>query len=184
MTQLELAEELNYSDKAISKWERGESLPDIAVLKYTADFFNVSVDYLIEEDHTKSEEKPSAKTKLSRRNCAIITSLAVMTVWLIATAVFSFLLKVAPHVTNGWTAFIYAVPCSAVVLLIFNSIWGENKKLNYLYVSLIVWTVLASVYMTCLLFFDFNFWTLFLIGVPAQIIILLWSGLRFNKVRR
>ena len=32
LTQLQLAEKLNYSDKAVSKWERGESLPDVAVL--------------------------------------------------------------------------------------------------------------------------------------------------------
>ena len=32
LTQAELAERLNYSDKAVSKWERGESLPDIAVI--------------------------------------------------------------------------------------------------------------------------------------------------------
>ena len=32
MTQTELAEMLNNSDKAVSKWERGESVPDISVL--------------------------------------------------------------------------------------------------------------------------------------------------------
>ena len=32
LTQLELAERLNYSDKAVSKWERGEGLPDVLVL--------------------------------------------------------------------------------------------------------------------------------------------------------
>ena len=41
MTQSELAEKLNYSDKAISKWERGESIPDITVLKALADLFGV-----------------------------------------------------------------------------------------------------------------------------------------------
>ena len=32
MTQAGLAEKLNYSDKAISKWERGESVPDVLIL--------------------------------------------------------------------------------------------------------------------------------------------------------
>ena len=32
-TQMELAERLHYSDKAVSKWERGESLPDVVILK-------------------------------------------------------------------------------------------------------------------------------------------------------
>jgi transcriptional regulator with XRE-family HTH domain len=41
MTQAELAGILNYSDKAISKWERGESLPDVSVLKQIAEVFGV-----------------------------------------------------------------------------------------------------------------------------------------------
>ena len=56
MTQIELAEKLNYSDKAVSKWERGESIPDVIVLKTIADLFGVSLDYLLEEDH---EHKPA-----------------------------------------------------------------------------------------------------------------------------
>ena len=40
-TQLELAERLNYSDKAVSKWERGESLPDVTILKQIADLFEL-----------------------------------------------------------------------------------------------------------------------------------------------
>ena len=41
LTQAELAARLNYSDKAVSKWERGESMPDITVLKEIADLFSV-----------------------------------------------------------------------------------------------------------------------------------------------
>lgn len=44
LTQAEFAERLNYTDKAISKWERGESIPSIDVLKQIADMFNVKVD--------------------------------------------------------------------------------------------------------------------------------------------
>ena len=51
LTQIELAEKLSYSDKAVSKWERGESTPDITVLKAIADIFSVTVDYLISENH-------------------------------------------------------------------------------------------------------------------------------------
>ena len=52
LTQLELAEKLNYSDKAVSKWERGESTPDVAVLTHIADLFGVPLDYLVREDHS------------------------------------------------------------------------------------------------------------------------------------
>lgn len=52
MTQAALAEKLNYTDKAVSKWERGESVPDVAVLRDIADLFGVTVDYLLRQDHT------------------------------------------------------------------------------------------------------------------------------------
>ena len=42
-TQLTLAEKLNYSDKSVSKWERGESLPDIFILTQIADLYDITV---------------------------------------------------------------------------------------------------------------------------------------------
>lgn len=84
MTQLELAEKLNYSDKAISKWERGESLPDVAVLKNIADIFLVSVDYLLEQTHKKIAP-PSARTTARKRRRGVITWLGVLLVWMVAT---------------------------------------------------------------------------------------------------
>ena len=47
MTQIELAEKLNYSDKAVSKWERGESVPDVLTLMHLADQFGITVNDLV-----------------------------------------------------------------------------------------------------------------------------------------
>lgn len=44
LTQKELSEKIHYSDKVISKWECGESYPDVIALKKLSDFFNVSID--------------------------------------------------------------------------------------------------------------------------------------------
>ena len=71
-TQLELAEKINYSDKTVSKWERGESLPDIIVLKKIADIFEVTLDYLVEEEHNEKPITREMKDKNFRRNCYII----------------------------------------------------------------------------------------------------------------
>ena len=78
LTQAELAEKLNYSDKAVSKWERGESMPDIEVLKQIADLFGVSVDYLLSETHDKSE--PDIP-RLMRRNRLIISGELAISLW-------------------------------------------------------------------------------------------------------
>ena len=172
MTQLELADSLNYSDKAISKWERAEALPDVTVLKQIADMFGVSVDYLLAV-HSDTPVTKKGKNKL------IISLLSVMLVWLVATFIFVELL-ITGSVLPAAYVFIYAVPASAVVGLVFNSIWGK-RKLNYLIISVMVWTLILSVYLTLLSLVTSNLWHLFLLGIPAQIIIILWSYLSTPK---
>ena len=61
MTQAELGEQLNYSDKSISKWERGEAIPDAAVLKRMSEIFGVTVDYLLDE-HDAGQAAPTCAT--------------------------------------------------------------------------------------------------------------------------
>ena len=176
LTQAEFAEKLNYSDKAISKWERGESVPDIATMKIIADMFGVSVDYLLEEDHTKSDALIETLKRDRKRNHVIITLLSFMLVWLLATIAFVSLTYV-PSVISPWHSYVYALPISVVVLLVFNCIWGI-RKWTFVFVSLLVWTLLAMIFV---IGFGSISWTIFLIGVPAQIIVLLWSSIKMRK---
>ncbi len=173
LTQAQLAEKLNYSDKAVSKWERGESLPDVAVLKSIAEILGVTVDYLLESDHQKAELKKAAISRKKFRQRAIITSMCVMLVWLVATVVF-FILDTVTHLNQHWLCFIYAAPISFAVWLIFNSIWF-NPRRNYLIISALLWTTLGSLFIT---FLWLKLWLLFIVGIPAQIIIFLWSGMQ------
>ena len=176
MTQLDLASRLNYSDKAVSKWERGESLPDVATLKTIADIFSVTVDYLLQEEHPQEEAASLQYSKRQHRNHAIITAMSSMLVWLIATFVFVNIDLISKDFRRHWLIFVYAVPVTAIVLLVFNSIWGR-RKLNFLIISIEVWSLLAAVYLTAL---PYNLWLIFFIGIPAQIIICLWAGLRLK----
>lgn len=175
-TQTELAEKLNYSDKAVSKWERAESLPDITVLKRLADLFLVSVDYLLEEDHKTPKGQPHSASKLSTRNHIIITSLSTMLVFLIATVVFVVLGLLSVDLPI-WMAYVYALPAAAIVLIVFNSIWGR-RVFNFVFITLLVWSILLCIYAS---FPKDDIWLIFLIGIPAQIIILLWG--RLKKIR-
>ncbi len=169
LTQLMLAEKLNYSDKAVSKWESGASLPDIVVLKEMADLFGVTVDSLLSEDG-KVELRPASRPR--RRIHTIVPLLSVMLVWLIGTLIFVSLTMAGVKGSN-WLSFIWPVPVSFIVLLVFNSIWGK-RRLNYLIISMLMWSLLAAVYLSAL---SYNHWLLFVMGVPGQAIILLWSGL-------
>lgn len=172
-TQAELAERLSYSDKAISKWERAESLPDIIVLKQLADLFMVRVDDLLLDEIPLQFGK---KERLCQRNHIIITMLAVMLVWLVATFTFV-ILGLIPTVRGKWLVFLYAVPASAIVLIVFNSIWGR-RRLNYLIISVLVWSLLLCTHFSVFYAFDAHLWLVYVLGIPAQIIILLWSGLK------
>ena len=178
MTQLELAERLNYTDKAVSKWERGESLPDVLVLKQIAELFHVTVDYLLTEEHPDpTPPVPVRQTKV--RTHTLITFISIFLVSLIATFVF-FVLAVAPvSLPGAWLSFIYAVPVSMIVWLVFNSIWF-NQKRNFLIISLLMWSLLCAIHLTFVVA-GINVALVYILGVPGQMIILLWSGIGRKK---
>lgn len=180
LTQVELAEKLNYSDKAVSKWERGESLPDISVLKQIADMFNVTVDYLLKSDHSAEREITARISRRNHRNRSIITGISIMLVWLVATVVFFILdASTAVGLDRLSICFSYAIPATMIVWLIFNTLWF-NKRRNFLIVSLLLWSSLGAIFLTL---FDFSLWLMFIVGIPAQIIIFLWSGIKTRGKR-
>ena len=175
-TQLELAEKLNYSDKSISKWERGESIPDVAVLKEIADLFGVTLDYMVQKEHQKvAETRPEKSHKIYNRG--FITGMSIILVWLLATATFVLLDIFTESSMVYLLSFLYAVPISMVVWLVMNTIWF-NRRRNFLIISLLMWSVLLALYLT---FLPFNLWKIFVLGIPGQIIIIMWSRLHLRK---
>ena len=191
LTQLQLAEQLHYSDKAVSKWERGESLPDLAVMKQLADYYGTTIDDLMLTPEVRAEKEAAAKqqtdvkpepdpeseqiiARLKKSNHLIIAGMAAVLVWLIASLIFVVLDTVVPQLEYTSFLFIYAAPITAVVCLVFNSIWF-NRRWNFVIISFLVWSVLGALFLT---FYQYRIWKLFLIGIPAQLIILLWSRLK------
>lgn len=180
MTQFDLAEKLNYSDKAISKWERAESIPDVSVLKSIADLFGVTVDYLLQEGHTDLPQHEDDIAVVRHRNHMVITGLSVLLAWFLATSCFVILDFLGERMVLRWLPFLYAVPVSMIVWLIFNSIWFNTRR-NYLIISLLMWTALISAVLTVLAA-GHSAWTLLALGIPGQVIILVWS--RLQKIKK
>lgn len=60
MTQNELAEKMNVTDKAVSKWERDLSCPDVNTISKLADVLDTSVDELLQ---AKNKEYSNSKLK-------------------------------------------------------------------------------------------------------------------------
>ena len=172
ITQVEFAEKINYSDKAVSKWERAESVPDIIVLKQIADFFGVSVDYLLNTHDENEKPMIINNKKKSKINKIPLTLLAASPVWGIATLIFTLILIFSGN--RVWFVFYICVPLTILIVLIFNSIWGK-KRVNYIIVSLLIWSILLCIYL-CLL--KYNIWQIFILGTPGQIAIYLWSKLK------
>lgn len=181
MTQLELADRLNYSDKAVSKWERGESIPDVSVLLSVADLFGVSLDYLVREDHGDSLPPELLPPRRAEYRRGVILSLSVLLVWLVAVTVFV-LLSVFAQGGGWWLAFIYAIPVSSVVWLVLNSVWF-NPRLNYPIISVLMWSLILSLHLTLLLE-GHNIWMLYLLGVPGQIIIVFWAAIKKRPAKK
>ncbi len=179
LTQAELAEKLNYSDKAVSKWERGESVPDLNVLKQLADFYNVTIDTLIAEPTKITPKKDNIRGKI-RQTIAICST---MLVWLVAIVAFAFLNIILPDITHTWIAFIYALPVTCIVLLVLTSVW-KKKITTAIIISCLVWSVILAVYLSLLFMLPSppkQLWQVFLIGIPLQILTIFWSKYRTIK---
>ncbi len=182
LTQAELAEKLNYSDKAVSKWERGESVPDIYALKNIADFFGTTVDLLIAEPKDgmlafKKEKKHSFKKRL------MISLCSVGLVWLVAMCGYSFIEIIVPTLKETWLSFIYALPVTFIVLTVFSAVWGK-RFLNKVFVSFLVWTVLTAIHVSIVVLVPAsvdNIWKLYLIGIPLQGLVIFWYFLERVK---
>ncbi|MBQ6851950.1 MAG: helix-turn-helix transcriptional regulator [Oscillospiraceae bacterium] len=180
LTQAGLAEKLSYSDKAVSKWERGESVPDVLTLVQLAELFGVTVnDLLLDPDalpeHTskveKVMEKAVEKTLKRKADKGIILGLSTVLVWFVALLIFVVLSTIG--LPKSWIAFFYAIPANAIVLLTLRSAWHDFRW-NRLLVSAIMWGSLLSIHVTLLVFFNFNAWKIFLLGIPGQIAVFLW----------
>ncbi len=176
MTQAELAQILNYSDKAVSKWERAESIPDIAVLKSISDVFEVNVDYLLCETHPDSFVEKAKMSARKLKNRGFITGISVFLVWFVATLVYIIGTGIAGGIYKWWLIFVYSVPVSFIVWLVLNSIWF-NKRVNFVIISLLIWSGIASIYVT-LLTFGINMYLIFILALIGQAIVLLWSRIR------
>ena len=170
LTQWELAEQLHYSDKSVSKWERGDAVPDIEVLQAIAQFFGVTVDWLI-TDHPQDEPAPLPEDRpsLLSGNRRIITLLSTLGVWLVATVLYVVLFVFAHR--NIWHLFMWSAPASVVVLIVFHALWAK-RRFSPVLTSALVWMVLACAYLQ---FLSYNLWILFVVGAPLQAGVVLWA---------
>ncbi len=175
MTQLELAEYLAYSDKAVSKWERGEGVPDIYVLDKLADLFDLSLDELVYKRH-----KAFVPQSVRNKKHLTISLAAFVLVWIIAVSFYSIAMMANLSAFPLWYSFIVAIPVSVIVLLVFSSLWA-NRAITFIMISALLWSV--ALMLTILLYPHLsNSYLFFIIAIPVQIgVILLGYSVKFAK---
>lgn len=162
LTQTELAEKLNYSDKSISKWERGDGLPDLAVTVQLAEIFGLTPNDLL-------AEKPR-KRLLTTRNKTIITLLSIGLTWLVATVLFFFFEIILPNVYSWWLLYIFAIPASATIGIVFSAIWWKKIHI-FISTSTLIWSVALCIMLAINL--D-KIYLIFIVAAVIQILTILW----------
>ena len=137
-TQKELAERLNVTDKAVSKWERGLGFPDIKLIEPLAGLLEVSVLELIRSERVEEDARPADCTpevmagmidlsthwqKIERRNTAIavILTSASLCILFLADQIEGFDLF-------GFAAMMFPVLCIAIGLLLLLLSWLRFRK--------------------------------------------------------
>ncbi len=183
LTQAGLAEKLNYSDKAVSKWERGESIPDVITLMQLADLFEITVNELVADPDVLPGDNPGnlekAMTQVSEKalkrkaNKNIILALSSILVWFVALLTFVILSSFPVLEKYSFLLFFYAIPANAIVALSLRAAWHDFRW-NKALISAIVWGSLLSIHVSLLIFLNFNLWKIYLLGIPGQIAIFLW----------
>ena len=164
-TQLDLATKLNYSDKSVSKWERGESLPDVYILSQIAELYGVSISALIGEIQPPRESKPHYHMFI------LLLSLALTMA--VATLLFS-MFMICKVDYPAWMFFVYALPVCSIICIVFTSLWW-GILWQGVSVSALIWTLGLSLYLS----FELeNVSLIFLVCAALQVLTLLWEGFR------
>lgn len=175
LTQLDLSERISYSDKAISRWEKGESLPDVETLYRLSEIFEVPVEYFFEVHNEPLSKKEGNKNILNK---VMVTIFSCAIVWLLALIVYIYLKSYKS--IDFWQAFIWGVPFTMLVLGYFDKIWGKNK-LAFLTKSIFVWSFICAFYCS---FLSYNIWIIYLVGALTQAILIIYQYIKPIRKRK
>ena len=176
LTQAQLADQINYSDKAVSKWERGEASMDIETLFRLSELFHVEIDYFFEENASENVEHFSTKKMFIIRKIGLLI-LALMAILFVAIAMYvTTFWQNWPIKEKAWILYVWCISVCCCVSWLFCK-RQKYKIAALVLVSCFVWSVLASLYLTALVN-NVNFWMIFLVGIPIQAALLVYKLLK------
>ena len=180
LTQAELADKLNYSDKSVSKWERGDGMPDLLVLCRLADLYDVPLDAFLRDG-------PLVRSAREQKSRHIIITLLSLGLAIFISAIAFFVCYLA-KVRVGWLSFVYAVPVCMILLVVFSHIWSKILW-QAIAVSLLDWSLCGAVYVSFVAISGIkSVAMIFMVAGVFQVLIILWYVLmlvrRRNRARK
>ena len=177
-TQAELAERLHYSDKSISKWERGEGVPDIHVFIELAKLYGLTVNDFL----SKAKKEKVVNRYFSK---VMITAMAMIATYFLVVLAFFVLSILIPDGIESWPfwlLFIYGVPLTCVTLVVFINVYFKKMLANAIAISIMIWTTALSIYLSLP---TVNYIHLiFILCIPAELIVILLFTLMRSLMKR
>lgn len=181
LTQLQLAKLINYSDKAVSKWERGEAIPDLRTLIRLSSIYGVSLDDIVKDSGVAQVAQPKKRISGIR---AFIVSMAAVLVWFVATGIFMIFYFITHTEPYAWLVFVVAPLPTAIVFTVFSVMWG-NRLTQAISCSLIIWAcaLILHIFVTTFATFDKMYYVYVVAGV-FELLIILWFTFRWYLKRK
>ncbi len=176
LTQLEFGEKFSYSDKTVSRWEQGDVIPSVEVLKDIADFYGVSVDFILKEH--KSEEDFSSivkKTPYAANKILLIILVCTIIVSVCVTIYVASIYNLGttdPNVNRWWSVFLWAIPLSSLIVAYMTKKIFNSSKIFIICISVFIWTILIAAFFSFL--YKGVYWYLFFIGIPVQAALIMY----------
>lgn len=182
LTQLQLAEMINYSDKAVSKWERGEAIPDLRVLIQLTEIYGITLDDLVKDGGVMPKIEPARRIQGKR---VFITVLSAILVWFIATGLFVTFFFITPTSAYAYLVFVVAPLPTAIVLTVFSCKWG-NRITNALSTSFILWACVLIFHIFVITFVpEFTqIYYLYIVAAVFELLIILWFVYRWYAAKK
>ena len=163
LTQVELAKKINYSDKAISRWEKGEVLPDLETIYALSEIYDVDTSAILKKPKLQDN---TINKKLIKQNL-LSQIFLICEIWLILSFVFTYI-----HITKQisiWQIFVWGIPATSIILIIFNK-KNQTNISSFIYGTILIWSLIVCFYLHLI---DSNPWYMFFIGIPLQGLIII-----------
>lgn len=177
LTQNKLAEKLSYSDNMVSRWERGEIAPSIETLEKISEFYKVPIESLIKPKSTTERKTDNYEKKEAKRRFSL-TLILVLFIWFISCVTFVYMFAVFNK--SNWILFVFDVPLSCAILLLYKP-KSDNNVYHFVVLTVLLWSFLSYLY---LLFIDYHIFLLFLVGIPVQLILVIWAFITPRKLNK